>query len=164
MRRIFTAAAIAITGVGLLAFDASPTEAAVFAVGPVTGSVAANTCMDVAANNPAAGTPVIAFPCHAGPNQQFQFDGTSIYTMAAQLCLGAEPAGTPASGQPLALLFSEVCNGSVGQQFSYQNGQIVSALTIPPSTPLCLVGVAGSQLTLEPCGGSDEADEQWEIK
>jgi hypothetical protein len=71
MRSIFTTAtAGVIAGVGLLTSDASPINAAVFSVGPPE-NVLNLVCMNVRYNSTAAGTPVIAYDCHAGPEQQF---------------------------------------------------------------------------------------------
>jgi hypothetical protein len=72
MRWIFSTAGFAVI-ICFSTIAASPTQAAVLSVGARSGSfVNQSVCMDVEGNNPAPGTPVIAFQCHAGPNQQFQ--------------------------------------------------------------------------------------------
>ena len=183
MRPIFAAAAVAMAGVGLLTFEASPTEAAVFSVGPPFGSTGTSACMDVSGNslgiNPdgsVSPVPVIVFACHAGPNQQFQFagpnpefaetvpPGTTIYTESGQRCLDVEGVGTT-NGTPL-ISFS--CNGGVNQQFIYEFGQIM--VYFNTRTLKCLdagngtstVGPNGTQLIINDCNGSD--NQQFQIK
>ena len=187
MRSIFaTAAAGVIAGVGLLTSDASPINAAIFTVGPPDDLV----CMNVRYNSTAAGTPVIAFDCLAGPEQQFEFagpdcvthtsfsaceqypknvpPGTTIYTVPSNPptasasyfnCLDVEGAGT-ANGTPV---ISNPCNGSVNQQFIYQNGQIVVYTSI--NSPKCLdaTDMANfTQIIINDCTAS--ASQQWHIK
>ena len=59
MRWTFVTAALAIAGVGVLTFGTSPTEAAVFSVGPSIGSIGNTTCMDVSGNDPNPGAEVL---------------------------------------------------------------------------------------------------------
>jgi endo-1,4-beta-xylanase len=113
MRKIFLAAAVAMTGAGLLTFDASPTEAAVLTVGAGCGPpYGGGTCADVRGNNLTPGTPAQAFECLAGPNQQFEIYGETIYT---QMCLDVVGAGT-APGTPVD---SNTCNGTPAQDWYY---------------------------------------------
>jgi hypothetical protein len=189
MRSIFTtAAAGVIAGVGLLTFDASPINAALFAVGPNGGTNL--VCMDVLDDNTAAGTPVIAYDCHNGDDQQFEFGGpdcvmqtasaacqqyprnvppgTTIYTVPSNLgptesashfnCLTVSGAGT-ANGTPV---ISNPCNGGVNQQFIYNNGQILVYESI--SSPKCLdaTDMANfTQIIINDCTSSPS--QQWQI-
>ena len=150
MRSIFaTAAAGVIAGVGLLTSDASPINAAIFTVGPPDDLV----CMNVRYNSTAAGVPVIAYDCHAGPEQQFEFAGPDCVTQtsfsACEQYPKNVPPGTniytvPSNPVPIASasyfncldvegvgtangtpVISYPCNGGVNQQFIYKNGQIV---------------------------------------
>ncbi len=159
--------------VGLLTIAAPPTEAAVFSVGPPSGSyVNEDVCMDVQGNSLGISgglpVPVIAFNCHAGPNQQFQFAGTKIYAMAAQRCVGVQIDLTHA----FYPVVSEPC-GSPGstEDFFYSNGMIMTVEKLPGPPPsgtlerMCFD--AGSlqnytQLIAAPCSGSNS--QQWQIK
>jgi hypothetical protein len=63
----------------------------------------------------ALGTPVLAFDCLDGPNQQFEFYGLTVYTMGGQRCLDVDNAGTA----PGTKVQSFICNGTVAQQWTY---------------------------------------------
>jgi hypothetical protein len=162
MRKIFlTAAAVAMTGAGLLAFDASPTEAAVLSVGggfgPPFGGL---TCADVSGGSLSfsgtTGTKVQAWDCLAGPNQQFEFYGLTVFTVGGQRCLDVHLAGT-APGTPVQ---SYPCNGTVAQQWYYFKGEIFY-----PHGGLCLDAgnmANGTQLTVKVCNHSNS--QFWQIK
>jgi hypothetical protein len=165
MRWNFASAGLAI---GLLTFMTLPTGAAVVTVGVSNPpeNLDQSTCMDVQGNNPTPGTVVIAYMCHAGPNQQFQFQGTTIYAMGATRCLEADlisPGPTPLADH--IEITSQVCSGAGNQQFSYENGQIQTTVTAPEQgpPPFCLSGTLGSQLGAQPCI-VNTANEQWQIK
>jgi hypothetical protein len=160
MRWIFAAAAVAITGLGLLTLDGSPTEAAIFSVGPPNGSTGNFVCMDVSGNSLTPGTPVIAYDCHAGPNQQFQFAGPrgrTIYAESGQTCLDVQGAAF-ADG---TLVQSFTCNGTVAQQFLYDGrivnfrGELFKCLDAGDRANL-------TQLVINTCDGSPS--QQWQIK
>ena len=158
MRKIFlTAAAVAMTGVGLLALDASPTAAAVLSVGagygPPFGGL---TCADVAGGSLTPGIKVQAWDCLAGPNQQFEFYGQTIYTVGGQRCLDVLGAGTA----PGTRVDSYVCNGTVAQKFYYYNGEVIYL-----HGGLCLDAgnmSNGTQLIVNICNGSNS--QSWQIK
>ena len=96
MRSIFvTAAAGVIAGVGLLTSDASPINAAVFSVGPPENGVTNNVCLNVRYNSTAAGAPVIAYDCHAGPEQQFEFAGPDCVTHTSFIACEQYPKNVP---------------------------------------------------------------------
>jgi hypothetical protein len=161
MRWIFAAAAVAITGVGVLTLGGSPTAAAVFSVGPPDGAAGNFVCMDVSGNSPTPGTPVIAYDCHAGPSQQFQFAGprgTTIYAESGQTCLDVQGAAFT-DGTPVQ---SFTCNGTVAQQFLYGAGRI---LNFRGELFKCLDAgdmANSTQLVINTCDGSPS--QQWQIK
>jgi hypothetical protein len=145
------------TGAGLLAFNASPTEAAVLSVGggfgPPFGGL---TCADVTGGSFTPGVKVQAWDCLAGPNQQFEFYGQTIYTVGGQRCLDVLGAGTAAG----TTVDSAACNGTAAQQFYYDNGQIVY-----PHAGLCLDAGNmnnGTKLIVNSCNGI--SSQQWQIK
>src|ERR1700730_2895528 len=90
--------------------------------------------------------PIHAENCHAGPNQRFDFLGSTIYTNSGQRCMSAGATNS-------------FCDGSTNQQFYYSNGLIVSF-----ETGQCLdVNVAQSNtLFFANCNESDT--QQWQIK
>ena len=193
MRSIFTtAAAGVIAGVGLLTSDASPIiNAAVFSVGPPENGVTNLVCMNVRYNSTAAGAPVIACDCHAGPEQQFEFAGPDCVTQTSfSACTqypNNVPPGTtiytvPSNPVPIESashfncldvseagtangtpVISYPCNGGVNQQFIYNNGQIVVYTSI--NSPKCLdaTDMANfTQIIINDCTSS--ASQQWQIK
>jgi hypothetical protein len=173
-----------------LTFHGSPTNAAVVTVGPPE-NVSNVVCMDVRYNSTAAGTPVIAYDCLAGPEQQFVFagpdcltqtsftactqypknvpPGTTIYTVPSNL-VPTESASSfnclDVSGAGTANgtpIISNPCNGGVNQQFIYNNGQIVVYTSI--NSPKCLdaTDMANfTQIIINDCTSS--ASQQWQIK
>jgi Ricin-type beta-trefoil lectin domain len=163
MRKTFlvAAAVVTMTGAGLLIFDSSPTEAALLTVGAGLGPpYGGGTCADVRGNSLTPGTPVQAFKCLAGPNQQFELygdlSGGTIYTLGGQMCLDVVGAGT-APGTPVD---SNTCNGTPAQDWYYYYGQIIYF-----KADLCLD--AGNmdnttQLIVNTCNGSNS--QQWQIK
>jgi hypothetical protein len=155
-RWIFAAAAVAISAA---AFEGSPTEAAILSVGQAYGPpFGGSTCADVRGGNIAPKTTVQAWDCLGGPNQQFEFYGSTIYTMGGQNCLDVFAAGQ-FPGTPVS---SFTCNGTVAQQWTYDNGAIRYPHGLPP---LCLDAgdmTNGRQLIVNICNGS--ASQFWEIK
>ena len=192
MRSIFTtAAAGVIVGVGLLTSGASPINAAVFSAGPPENIVTNLACMNVRYNSTAAGTPVIAYDCHAGPEQQFEFAGPDCVTQTSFSACAQYPKNVPpgttiytvpsnpvptesasyfncldVSGAGTANgtpVISYPCNGGVNQQFIYKNGQIVVYTSI--NIPKCLdaTDMANfTQIIINDCTTS--ASQQWQIK
>ena len=81
--------------------------------------------------------PIQADNCHAGPNQRFDFLGSTIYTNSGQRCMSAGATNS-------------FCDGSTNQQFYYSNGLIVSV-----ETGQCLdVNVAQSNTLFSPTATS----------
>jgi len=192
MRSIFTtAAAGVIVGVGLLTSGASPINAAVFSAGPPENIVTNLACMNVRYNSTAAGTPVIAYDCHAGPEQQFEFAGPDCVTQTSFSACAQYPKNVPPGttiytvpSNPVPTesasyfncldvseagtangtpVISYPCNGGVNQQFIYKNGQIVVYTSI--NTPKCLdaTDMANfTQIIINDCTTS--ASQQWQIK
>jgi hypothetical protein len=192
MRSIFTtAAAGVIAGVGLLTFDASPINAAVFSVGQPENGGTNLVCMDVMYNSTAAGAPVIAYDCHDGDDQQFEFAGPDCVTQTAFAACRQYPNNVPPGttiytvpSNPVPIesashfncldvseagtangtpVISYPCNGGVNQQFIYNNGQIVVYTSI--NSPKCLdaTDMANfTQIIINDCTSS--ASQQWQIK
>jgi Ricin-type beta-trefoil lectin domain len=77
-------------------------------------------CADMTVGNLAAYTPVRANDCNAAPNQQFEFNGFTIYALGGQRCLDVFGFGT-AAGTPVD---SYSCNGTPAQIWYYYNGEI----------------------------------------
>jgi hypothetical protein len=159
MRKTFLAAAtVAITVAGLLTLNASLTEAAVLSVGAGLGPpYGGGVCADVRDGNLAPGTPVQAFQCLAGPNQQFEIYGKTIYTLGGHMCLDVVGRGT-APGTPVD---SYTCNGTPAQQWYPTYGLIYY-----PYANLCLD--AGNldnttQLVVNTCNFNSNS-QQWQIK
>jgi hypothetical protein len=168
MRRIFAAATVAIAAAGLSTFATSPTMAAVLSTGvipdPLTG--VANgpyggfQCADVAGGSLTPGTPVTVWDCHAGPNQQFELNGMTIYTMGGKMCLDVA-GGRTADG---TFVNSYTCHFGQNQRWSYSNGQIQTSVG---SYPKCLDVTDltnGSRLIINTCTGIINPGQQWQIK
>jgi hypothetical protein len=160
--RISLATAVAIAGAGLSIFTASPTEAAVLSVGQGIPPYGGTTCADVAGGNlDPRGVPVQAWDCHAGPNQQFELYGWTIYTVGGQRCLdvvgGGTNQGTPVQSYP--------CNNKPNQEWYYFEGQIKNAHPGPAGADPCLDARNmnnGTQLVINRCNGMPS--QQWQIK
>lgn len=162
MRKIvLAAAAVAMTGAGLLALNASPTQAAVLSVGGGYGPpFGGYTCADVANGSLTAPTNVQAWDCLAGPNQQYEFYGNVIYMLGGQRCLDVFGAGTA----PGTRVDSFTCNGTAAQDWYYGGGTMPNAIVYIKGG-LCLDAgnmSNGTQLTVNTCNGSNS--QQWQIK
>jgi hypothetical protein len=68
-------------------FGSLPANTAVLSVGPANGTGGGFVCADVRGGNIAIPTPVEAYDCHAGPNQQYEFNGRTIYALGGLRCL-----------------------------------------------------------------------------
>jgi Ricin-type beta-trefoil lectin domain len=165
MRKTFLVAAVAMTGACLLAIGASPTKAAILTVGAGLGPpYGGGTCADVRDANLAPGTPVQAFQCLGGPNQQFEIYGGTIYTLGGQMCLDVRGGGT-APGTPVD---SYTCNGTPAQQWDNFYGLLVYV-----HGNLCLDAgnmENSTQLVVNTCNfnstsqGWQSNSQQWQIK
>jgi hypothetical protein len=154
--RLTAIAALVVSAGGSL-FECAPAQAAVFSVGngfgaPFGGSV----CADVAGGNLSTPTKVQAWQCLAGPNQQFEFYGSTIFALGGQRCLDVWLGGTT----PGTTVDSYSCNGTGAQQWYYYRGQIVNL-----QSGLCLDAtnmLNGTQLIINSCSSS--SSQQWQIK
>jgi len=151
-------AALFAAGVGgsMALFGSPPAHAAVLSVGPSNGPFGSYQCADVRGGNITAGTPIQSWDCHAGPNQQYEFNGLTIYALGAQRCVDVQGAGT-AAGTPV---WSYPCNGTVAQDWYYFRGEIYN-----PNSGKCLdatSAVNGTQLIINYCNGG--ASQNWQIK
>jgi hypothetical protein len=162
MRTLKTAAVLAAIASGAISLcGAPPARAAVLSVGPTNAhpansSFGGNVCADVRSGNAAAHTPIQAYGCNAAPNQQFEFNGLTIYALGAQTCVDVSGAGTAAG----TLVQSYPCNGTVAQQWYYYNGEIYN-----PHSGKCLDAldmVNTRQLVINTCDGA--TSENWQIK
>jgi hypothetical protein len=172
MRKIFlAAAAIVMTGACLFTLGTSHAEAFILSAGAGLGApYGGGVCADVRGGNLAPGTPVQAFQCLAGPNQQFEIYGTTIYTMGGHMCLDVVGRGT-APGTPVD---SDTCNGTPAQVWTELNGMIVYPYAnVNDSATLCLDAGNmnnGTQLVVNPCNfdstsqGYQSNSQQWQIK
>jgi hypothetical protein len=133
-----------------------PANAAVLSVGPANGIAGGFVCADVFEGKIAIGTRVDAFDCHAGPNQQFEFNGYTIYTLGGQRCLDIFGGGT-VPGTPVD---SYKCTGEPNQAWEYIGGAIYN-----PASGLCLDATTmanSTQLIINTC--ADEPSQTWQIK
>lgn len=161
MRPLKTAALLtAIAGGTVLLFGACPSEAAMLTTGaaghPANGPFGGYVCADVRGGSLAAHTPIQAYDCHGGPDQQFMFNSYTIYALGGQACVDVSGAGT-AAGTPVQLY---PCNGTVAQQWYYWNGEIYN-----PHSGKCLDAldmVNTRQLVINVCDGA--ISENWQIK
>jgi alpha-galactosidase len=99
----------------------------------------------------------LAWDCHAGPNQQYEFSGLTIYALGGQRCLDVYFGGTA----PGTKVESYPCNGAGAQRWYYYNGLIVNT-----NSGLCLdagSGANGTQLIINNCS-STAPGQQWQIK
>jgi Ricin-type beta-trefoil lectin domain len=157
-KTLLAAAAVAMAGAGLLTVGASPTGAAILSVGAGLGPpYGGDICADVRGGNLTPGTSVQAFQCLAGPDQQFEIYGKTIYTLGGHMCLDVVGRGT-APGTPVD---SYTCNGTPAQQWYPTYGLIYY-----PYANLCLD--AGNmkdttQLVVNTCNVTSNS-QIWQIK
>lgn len=156
LQALKAAAFAAVVGGSIALFGSVSAHAAVVSVGPGNGPFGGYGCADVRGANIAAGTPIQVYDCNAAPNQQFEFNGMTIYALGAQRCVDVEFAGT-AAGTPV---WSFPCNGTVAQRWFYYNGELYN-----PNSGKCLDatnGANGTQLIINFCNGG--ASQNWQIK
>jgi hypothetical protein len=100
--------------------------------------------------------PINAEDCHVGPNQRFDFVGSTIYMNSGQRCMSLTAFGvTPG-------LVNDFCTGSTDQQFYYSNGLIVAVKTGQCLDRTLASPEAESVLYFANCNESDT--QQWQIK
>jgi hypothetical protein len=161
MRTLKTAAVFtAVVGGAILLLGAPTPQAAVLTTGaaghPANPPFGGYVCADVRGGSLSAGVPIQAWDCHAGPNQQFEFNSLTIYALGAQACVDVSGGGT-AAGTPVQLW---PCNGTAAQQWYYYNGEIYN-----PHSGKCLDAqdmVNGRQLVINSCDAA--TGENWQIK
>lgn len=144
-----------------------------FSVGPPNGSVGNFKCLEVEGNNlgefPGGGpeaVDMITSDCSAGPSEQVQFVGRTIYTESAQRCMSLQPPVSTDAAEAAQILsgipVSGVCPTTQLDpsllhffQFSYLEGQIVNSA-------VCL-DATGGVLAFNTCDPSNDG-QQWQIK
>jgi hypothetical protein len=145
---------------GMLAASRIPADAAVIQA----SSGLPILCVNVFDDNPANETKVIAYPCSADFNNQWDWvDGQFIglgTTVAGSKCLDVVGNSTEVGAK--IDLFS--CNGTGGQQWEIKNPKNLPGEIYNPASGLCLdlSGGEGAQLTLQVCDGS--ANQNWKIE
>jgi hypothetical protein len=124
--------------------------------GPYNGYV----CADVSGGATAPRTKVQAWDCHGWFNQQWSFQGWTIYgigsTGSAQTCLDVNGAGTA----PGTIVQLYPCNGTVAQQWYFYSGRLYN-----PNSRRCLDAgnrANGTQLVINNCHTG--ASQQWQFK
>ena len=151
------ATAVVTGAIALLGY--SPARAAVLSFGTFPGDVfGGENCADVRGGSINIATPVDSYNCTAAPNQQFEFNGNTIYALGGQMCLDVAALNdtTPTPG---TLVDSYLCNGGPNQQWTYEHGAIIN------ESGLCLDATSGGQnhqLEVNTCSGV--ASQQWQIK
>jgi hypothetical protein len=131
-------------------------HAAMLTFGPPFQPFGGFRCADVGGGNIASGTVIVAYACNGAPNQQYEFNGETIYALGAQRCLDALGNGKV----PGTKIDSATCNGTQAQAWYYYNGQVINFFSA-----LCLDGGNGNngtQLVINACNGS--TSQQWQIK
>jgi len=155
MRTLKAAMFAAVAG-GLIALS-PPAHAAVLSVGSPNSSFGGTVCADVESGSLTPFTKIQAWDCNAAPNQQYEFNGFTIYAVGAQRCVDVYYAGTAAGTK----VESYPCNGSVAQQWYYYDGELYN-----PHSGKCLdatTGVNGVQLVINPCVLGTPS-QTWQIK
>ncbi len=163
MRTLRAAMLAAVAGGAIAMFGAASAHAAVLSVGGTNGTtIGGYVCADVAGGSVTSGTKVQAWDCHAGPNQQYELSGETIYTIGGQDCLDVAGAGTA----PGTAVQSYTCNGTPAQTWYYYNGEIINIHEINgENTFNCLDAwneANGTPLVVNTCNGS--ASQTWQIK
>jgi hypothetical protein len=82
---------------GTISFFAPPVQAAVLTIGQAghqaKGPYGRFVCAEVSAGSLSPGTPIQAWSCHGGPNQQFEFNSLAIYALGGQGVKGGPNSG-----------------------------------------------------------------------
>ena len=79
-------------------------------------NAAGGKCLDVAGGNPAAGTPIILWPCHGGPNQRWTVTKEGQIRGLGGKCSATVTGRMPADGTPITL---SSCNREFNQKWSF---------------------------------------------
>jgi hypothetical protein len=156
MRTLKAAVFATVVGGSIALFGSPSAHAAVLSVGPSNSTFGGYQCADVRGGSITSGAPIQAWDCHAGPDQQYEFNNFTIYAVGGQRCVDVQGAGT-AAGTPVQ---SFACNGTVAQLWYYYNGEIFN-----PNSGKCLDATNmanGTQLIINDCNGAPS--QNWQIK
>jgi hypothetical protein len=127
-----------------------PAHAALLTVGTSNHEFGGLVCADVKNASSTAGTAVQAYDCFGDLNEQFEFNGFTIYALGGTRCL--DVSGTK--------VVSNTCTGAATQTWYYYNGEITNA-----NSGLCLDAMSlanGTQLVTNGCSGA--TSQNWQIK
>jgi hypothetical protein len=138
-------------------FGPSSARAFVLSVGPMSGYFGGYVCADVVNGNLAVNELVQAYDCNGAPNQQYEFNGFTIYALGGERCLDV-----PGFDNGSLVVRSNVCNGSATQQW-HMDGEIVNS-----GTAKCLDAtkmVNGTPLVVSDCvRPHTPISQQWQMK
>ena len=118
-------------------------------------NAAGGKCLDVAGGNPAAGTRIILWPCHGGPNQNWTVTKGEIRGLGGK-CLDIA-GGNPAAGTPIILW---PCHGGPNQRWTVtKEGQIRGLGGKCSATVTGRMPADGTPITLSSC--NREFNQKW---
>jgi hypothetical protein len=145
----------------LLALSARPARALALQL----NTAAPYTCAAVEGGTAANGTPVIAYSCSGGFDQQWNYlEGQLIGGVGSDMCLDVADNGTKAG----TLVDYYTCHGSQNQQWLIEAGQNGTTAIVGVQSGFCLdssggpsVG-GGTQLVINPCTGA--TSQNWNVR
>jgi hypothetical protein len=144
----------------LLAISARPAHALDLQV----NSAAPYVCAAVEGGSSTPGTPVIAYSCSGGFDQQWNYLEGQFIGGIADLCLDVADNGTT----PGTLVDYYTCHGSQNQQWTIEAGQNGTTAIVGVQSGLCLDSSGGpsegggTQLIINTCSGS--TSQNWNVR
>jgi len=151
MRTLKVAASSILISGALFLLGSPLAHAALLTVGASSPPFGGFICADVRNASIVPLTPVQAFDCLGDLNEQFNFNGFTIFAMGGTRCL--DVSGT-------LRVVSNTCTGSLTQTWSYFGGEIINE-----NSGLCLDATTlanGTQLVTRTCNGA--RSQNWQIK
>ena len=111
-------------------------------------------CLDAAGGSAALGTPIVLWPCHGGPNQQWSLRNGQIIGIGGR-CLDGQSA---APGSPIVLA---ACTDAASQRWLLRIGQIIGigglCMDVKGGRPF-----NGAPIILWSCHGG--ANQRWSMR
>jgi hypothetical protein len=139
-------------------FGPRSARAFVLSVGPTSGFFGGYTCADVVNGSLTVNELVQAYDCNAAPNQQYEFNGFTIYALGGQRCLDV-----PGFANGSLVVRSNLCNGSTTQRWYMGIGEIVNQ-----GTDKCLDATKmtnGTPLVVSDClSPKIPISQRWQVK